>query len=94
MPSGRWQRLHDCVGIIGVGIDLGRTEGRRDYYGHLVRCARRYRIAILTGRAQFAYGGSDASGNADTMVKQLGLSGVQFVNVKMAVRLAVRHFMQ
>ncbi len=31
---------------------------------------------------QFAYGGSDASGNADTMVSRLGMTGIQFINVK------------
>jgi acetyl-CoA acetyltransferase len=31
---------------------------------------------------QFAYGGSDAAGNPDTMVEQLGLTGVQFINVR------------
>ncbi len=30
---------------------------------------------------QFAYGGSDAAGNADTMVSKLGLTGLQFINV-------------
>ena len=30
---------------------------------------------------QFAYGGSDSAGNADTMVSQLGLTGLQFINV-------------
>jgi acetyl-CoA acetyltransferase len=31
---------------------------------------------------QFAYGGSDASGNADTMIGRLGLTGIPFINVK------------
>lgn len=31
---------------------------------------------------QFAYGGSDASGNADTLVSKLGTTGLQFINVK------------
>jgi acetyl-CoA acetyltransferase len=30
---------------------------------------------------QFAFGGSAAAGNADTMVNQLGLTGLQFINV-------------
>tara|TARA_R100001244_G_scaffold86820_1_gene66300 strand:+ start:69896 stop:70975 length:1080 start_codon:yes stop_codon:yes gene_type:complete len=30
---------------------------------------------------QFAFGGSAASGNADNMVSQLGLTGIQFINV-------------
>ena len=32
-------------------------------------------------RIQFAYGGSDSAGNADTLVERLGLTGVQFINV-------------
>ena len=31
---------------------------------------------------QFAYGGSEAAGNADTMVADLGPTGVPFINVK------------
>jgi acetyl-CoA acetyltransferase len=31
---------------------------------------------------QFAYGGSDAAGNPDAMVSHLGLTGVQFINVR------------
>ena len=31
---------------------------------------------------QFAYGGSDAAGNPDTMVERLGLTGIQFINVR------------
>jgi len=31
---------------------------------------------------QFAFGGSEAAGNADAVLPQLGLTGVQFINVK------------
>ena len=30
---------------------------------------------------QFAFGGSDAAGNADALVADLGLTGIEFVNV-------------
>src|ERR1700722_14322822 len=31
---------------------------------------------------QFAFGGSDAAGNADAVLPHLGLTGIQFINVK------------
>lgn len=72
------------VGIIGVGIHpFGRTEGRTG----LEQGAFAIRQALKdTGLSwsdmQFAFGGSDASGNADTLVSQLGTTGLQFINVK------------
>ncbi|MGW0651188.1 thiolase family protein [Streptomyces umbrinus] len=33
-------------------------------------------------RVRAAYGGSDAAGNADTLVSELGLTGVPFINVR------------
>ena len=72
------------VGIIGVGIHpFGRTEGRSGIDMGIYAVREALSDCNLNWEdVQFAYGGSDASGNADTMVKQLGLSGVQFVNVK------------
>ena len=72
------------VGIIGVGIHpFGRTEGRSGIDMGIYAVREALSDSNLNWEdVQFAYGGSDASGNADTMVKQLGLSGVQFVNVK------------
>ncbi len=72
------------VCIVGFGIHpFGRTPGMTglDMGVRAVRAA--LADAELEWRdVQFAFGGSDASGNPDTMVEQLGLTGVQFINVK------------
>ncbi len=71
------------VVIVGSGIHpFGRTPGRSgmEQGVHAVRSA-------LSGAGltwpdiQFAYGGSDSAGNADTMVALLGLTGLPFINV-------------
>lgn len=71
------------VFIIGAGIHpFGRTPQRTGLQQgvHAVRQA-----LAATGLEwrdlQFAYGGSDAAGKADTMVSELGLTGIQFINV-------------
>jgi acetyl-CoA acetyltransferase len=70
--------------VVGIGIHrFGRTDGMTglDMGVAAVRSA----VAdagIGWQDVQFAYGGSDASGNADTMVGRLGLTGIQFINVK------------
>lgn len=71
------------VYIIGAGIHrFGRTPERTG----LQQGAYAVREALAgAGLAwsdiQFAYGGSDAAGKADTMVSELGLTGLQFINV-------------
>jgi len=71
------------VTIIGAGIHrFGRTPGRTG----LQQGAFAVRDALASAGlewkdVQFAYGGSDAAGNADTMVSELGLTGLQFINV-------------
>ena len=70
--------------IVGVGIHpFGRTEGLSglDQGVHAVRIALAD-AGIAWKDVQFAFGGSDASGGADTMVAQLGLTGIPFINVK------------
>ena len=71
------------VFIVGAGIHpFGRTPGRSGLQQgvHAVRAA-----LAASGLAwrdiQFAFGGSDSAGNADTMVSELGLTGLQFINV-------------
>ena len=72
------------VCIVGIGIHpFGRSPG----LSGLDMGVRAVRAALAdAGLAwpdvQFAFGGSDASGNPDTMVEQLGMTGVQFINVK------------
>lgn len=71
------------VCIIGAGIHpFGRTAGKSglDQGVFAVRAA--LASANLEWRdVQFAFGGSDSAGNADTMVSKLGLTGLQFINV-------------
>lgn len=72
------------VCIIGIGIHpFGRTDGVSglDQGVHAVRQALADAGAAW-GDIQFAYGGSDAAGNPDTMVERLGLTGLQFINVR------------
>lgn len=72
------------VCLIGVGIHrFGRTDGLSglDQGLHAVRAALAD-AGVEWPDIQFAFGGSDASGNADTLVDRLGLTGLPFINVK------------
>jgi acetyl-CoA C-acetyltransferase len=72
------------VGIIGAGIyPFGRHPGVTG----LQMAAAAARAALTDAgvswpEIDFAAGGSDAAGNADTSVAMLGLTGVPFVNVR------------
>ncbi len=72
------------VGIIGIGIHpFGRTEGRTGLEQGAFAIREALKDTGLTwSDMQFAFGGSDASGNADTLVSKLGTTGLQFINVK------------
>ncbi|MCW1382738.1 thiolase family protein [Novosphingobium sp. KCTC 2891] len=72
------------VCIVGIGIHpFGRTDGVSglDQGVFAVRQALAD-AGVEWSDVQFAYGGSDAAGNPDTMVERLGLTGVQFINVR------------
>ena len=72
------------VFIVGIGIHrFGRAEGVSglDMGVAAVRAALAD-AGVAWADMQFAFGGSDASGNADTMVARLGLTGLPFINVK------------
>ncbi|MDQ1553400.1 MAG: hypothetical protein QOK46_478, partial [Microbacteriaceae bacterium] len=72
------------VAIVGIGIHpFGRHDGvsGRAMGVHAVRGALRD-AGIGWSDVQFAFGGSESAGNADTMVSDLGLTGLQFINVK------------
>lgn len=72
------------VCIVGIGIHkFGRTDGVSgvDQGVFAVREAMAD-AGIDWPQVQFAYGASDAAGNPDTMVDRLGLTGVQFINVR------------
>jgi acetyl-CoA acetyltransferase len=69
--------------IVGIGIHpFGRHEGvsGRDMGAVAVRAALAD-AGIGWGDAQFAFGGSTDAGQPDTLVSELGLTGLQFVNV-------------
>jgi acetyl-CoA acetyltransferase len=71
------------VHIIGAGIHpFGRHDGKSGLDQGLFATRQALEDAgIAWEDVQFAFGGSDAAGNADAMLPRLGLSGVQFINV-------------
>ncbi|MDP3673795.1 MAG: thiolase family protein [Novosphingobium sp.] len=72
------------VCIVGIGIHpFGRTEGLSGLDQGVFAVRQSLADAGVEWPAiEFAYGGSDAAGNPDTMVERLGLTGVQFINVR------------
>ncbi|MGC6471883.1 MAG: thiolase family protein [Parvibaculales bacterium] len=72
------------VGIIGIGMHpFGRTPDKSGLEQGIYAVEAALADSGLSWQdIQFAYGGSDAAGNADTIVTQLGLTGIQFINVK------------
>ncbi len=71
------------VCLIGGGIHrFGRTEGLSGLQqGVAAVRAALADAGVAWGDIQMAFGGSSAAGNADTMVADLGLTGVPFINV-------------
>jgi acetyl-CoA acetyltransferase len=71
------------VAIVGLGIHpFGRTEGVSGrQQGAIAARAALADAGIEWADVQFAFGGSDAAGNADALVADLGLTGIEFVNV-------------
>lgn len=71
------------VFIVGIGIHpFGRTEGRSGLeQGEFAVRAALADAGLNWTDMQFAFGGSDASGKADTLVTQLGQTTIPFVNV-------------
>ena len=72
------------VYIVGIGIHrFGRTDG----LSGLEQGAYAVRQALADAGLDWAdvqcgFGGSDASGNADTIVNELGLTGLPIINVR------------
>ncbi len=72
------------VAIVGIGIHpFGRHEG----VSGRAQAVQAVREALADAgtewsRMQFAFGGSSAAGNADTLVSELGLTGLPFINVE------------
>ena len=71
------------VCIVGIGIhQFGRTEGMTGLEMGIAAVRAAVSNAGVDWPAiQFAFGGSHSSGNADTMIPHLGLTGIQFINV-------------
>jgi hypothetical protein len=71
------------VAIVGIGMHpFGRTDGVSGrQQGAVATRAALADAGISWSDVQFAFGGSDAAGNADALVADLGLTGVEFVNV-------------
>lgn len=76
--------MNDDVCIIGTGL----TEfGRHDAVSGRSLAVDAVQLALADAGlrwpdVQAAFGGSDAAGNADTLVAELGLTGIPFINVK------------
>ena len=72
------------VCIVGIGIHpFGRTEGRSGLDQGVFAVRQALADAGVEWRdVQFAYGASEEAGNPDTMVERLGLTGLQFINVR------------
>jgi acetyl-CoA C-acetyltransferase len=71
------------VAIVGIGMHpFGRTPERtgQEQGVYAVRKAL-VDAGVEWKDVQFAFGGSQAAGAADTMVSKLGLTGLQFINV-------------
>jgi acetyl-CoA C-acetyltransferase len=71
------------VCIVGIGIHkFGRTAERTGLQqgAHAARAALKD-AGVEWEDMQFAFGGSAQAGNADALVNELGLTGLQFVNV-------------
>ncbi|MFC5063829.1 thiolase family protein [Actinomycetospora atypica] len=71
------------VAIVGIGMHrFGRTEGvsGRAQAVHAARGALRD-AGLRFSDMQFGFGGSHSAGDADTLVSELGLTGLPFINV-------------
>jgi acetyl-CoA C-acetyltransferase len=72
------------VAIVGIGMHpFGRTPGvsGREQGAFAARAALAD-AGIGWGEVQFAFGGSHSAGDPDTLVADLGLTGLPFVNVR------------
>lgn len=71
------------VAIVGIGMHrFGRTEGvsGRAQAVHAARAALQD-VGLRFSDMQFGFGGSHSAGDADTLVSELGLTGLPFINV-------------
>ncbi len=75
--------MSDDVAIVGIGMHpFGRHDGVTGMEQGSIAVRKACADAgVQWGDLQFAFGGSMAAGAPDTMVSQLGLTGLQFINV-------------
>ncbi len=75
--------MSDDVAIVGIGMhEFGRADGVEGVDQGVVAVRRALADAgVQWSDIEFAFGGSQAAGSADTMVSKLGLTGLQFINV-------------
>ena len=75
--------MTDDVAIVGIGMhEFGRHDGVTGMEQGVIAVRRALADAkVPWEKIEFAFGGSQAAGAADTMVSQLGLTGLQFINV-------------
>lgn len=75
--------MSEDVFIVGAGIHpFGRTPDLSGLQQGVFAVRQALdRAGLAWPDIQFAFGGSDAAGNADTMVAELGLTGIPFINV-------------
>jgi acetyl-CoA C-acetyltransferase len=75
--------MSEKVAIVGIGMhEFGRHEQLSGMDQGVIAVRRALADAGLQWEdIQFAFGGSQAAGAADTMVSLLGLTGLQFINV-------------
>ena len=75
--------MNNDVAIVGIGMhEFGRHDGIEGVDQGVVAVRRALADANLAWPdIEFAFGGSQAAGSADTMVSKLGLTGLQFINV-------------
>jgi len=70
------------VAIVGIGIHpFGRHDLSGMEQGAVAARAAMADAGVEWSDVQYAFGGSAAAGNADTMVSMLGLTGLPFINV-------------
>src|SRR3546814_8506944 len=71
------------VAIVGIGIHpFGRTDGVSGRaQGAFAARQALADAGVQWSDIQFAYGGSHAAGDADSLVSDLGLTGAPFINV-------------
>ncbi len=82
-PPRPERTVRERVAIVGVGIHpFGRTDGVSGrQQGAVAARAALGDAGISWADVQVAFGGSYAAGNADALVADLGLTGIEFVNV-------------